>query len=661
MASLVCLVLVLSVSALGAWHSHRVRADLVSLVEIEQWAVGMGALVVQPEAASLDQEWQRGASLVSRGGTAVKTSFTAAEQAYGEWLRGNSAAALREALLALRQQANRSTQLMRERLDLTRRVEFALVAVLSLLIAYCTWRFLTLFARLRRTHLLLDTVLRHVPAGIMVTSGAELRVELLNPVLQGQARVDDEVIGLPLEEAPAGCMLPRWTKLLDHVRASRMSVVQRDLSIHIEDGERPNWVNAYHLPLPEEHFRSGGVITFTLNTTREVEARRALQQKVAELAATIDSITDLVWVVDRSLRVVNVNQAWLDLAQMDRRSLPVPLANVVELFNPRRLDGSPFSFDDLPPVRTLRTGQVVNEEVVVDHPDSERYLQATAAPVRDKRGNVVLALCIHRDVTEQKRLEAMRDQFLTMAAHELRTPMTSLLGFVQFLQRRLEKDAAAGDKAAGDYLVIARRAMQQGTRLSSLVNGLLDVNRLAQGRLQLQCAPLDLSQLAARVVEQHAHIESHQIEVKAASAEPVWVNGDAVRLEQVLTNLLHNAVKYSPAGSLVQVEVGQRGDEAWLSVQDAGIGIPADELDRVFHRFYRARNTANYHAQGFGLGLFISCEIVELHGGRLVVDSEEGKGSTFTVFVPLAARLRFTRSPAVQGMGTLAQNSIGQF
>jgi signal transduction histidine kinase len=224
---------------------------------------------------------------------------------------------------------------------------------------------------------------------------------------------------------------------------------------------------------------------------------------------------------------------------------------------------------------------------------------------------------------------SIRDQFLSTAAHELKTPVTALLGNVQMMQRRAERDGILPERE--------RRAVQvihtQTKRLSKMVATLLDISRFEQGKLIIERAPLDLCALILRIVEEVLpSLSIHTVECHLPETAMI-IDGDELRLEQVVQNLISNAVKYSPDGGAIQVRVGQRDNLACIEVIDQGIGIPAEDIPHLFERFYRAGNMG--HISGMGIGLYIVQELVNLHGGSVAVVSTQSQGSTFTVCLPI--------------------------
>jgi PAS domain S-box-containing protein len=224
-----------------------------------------------------------------------------------------------------------------------------------------------------------------------------------------------------------------------------------------------------------------------------------------------------------------------------------------------------------------------------------------------------------------------RDQFLLIASHELKTPLTSMLGYAQLIQRRTNRDGTLTERDRRALGVI----IGQAERLNKLVITMLDLSRIETGQLSIERGRVNLSQLAQRVVaEVQPVLEQHTVTISTAD-EALIVEGDELRLEQVVQNLVANAIKYSPVSGPVYVQVEQRGAFVCVSVTDQGIGIPPESLPQLFQRFYRARNVDAEHVGGLGLGLYVVKEIVTLHGGWVDVVSREGVGSTFTIGLPL--------------------------
>lgn len=256
-----------------------------------------------------------------------------------------------------------------------------------------------------------------------------------------------------------------------------------------------------------------------------------------------------------------------------------------------------------------------------------------------ENGRFVHTRCCTHDITrcKQAQVEAEsalreRDQFLSIARHELKTPITTLLGYVQILHRRSLREGSLSEHDLHALEVIA----DQTRRLNGLIETLFNAQWSQIGRLTIARQPLDLCALARELVEElQPALERHRLQL-ACGAEPLVILGDPARIEEVLRNLLQNAIKYSPEGGPVGITLARVGERASLAVSDQGIGIPQAALAKLFQCFYRASNVTLHQIAGMGIGLYVIREIVTRHGGSIEVASTEGVGSTFTVYLPLA-------------------------
>ncbi|WP_207426411.1 histidine kinase N-terminal 7TM domain-containing protein [Pedobacter sp. SYSU D00535] len=243
-------------------------------------------------------------------------------------------------------------------------------------------------------------------------------------------------------------------------------------------------------------------------------------------------------------------------------------------------------------------------------------------------------IIIFRDVTEFYAREKMRllmqkkDDFLSIASHELKTPLTTMKGYLKIAEGIADK---LEDPSCRDFI---RKAGKQTDKLAGLINDLLDVSKIESGKMQYHLEDFPISEVIEDCIDFANNTSSNHIVVLEGNSD-LQVRADRNRLEQVICNLLSNAIKYSPESPVVSINVSQHGSFCHVSVKDLGIGIPRQKHEQLFQKFYRAENVEQRFA-GLGIGLFIANEIVLRHGGKMTIDSEEGKGATFSFLVPLA-------------------------
>jgi signal transduction histidine kinase len=253
----------------------------------------------------------------------------------------------------------------------------------------------------------------------------------------------------------------------------------------------------------------------------------------------------------------------------------------------------------------------------------------------DEREARVAAESMHRQLAAQndrlRELDRLKDEFVASVSHELRTPLTSISGYAELLLEEGLDDAHRG------YVAVVER---NAHRLLELVNDLLLAARLQAGGVDLRKQPFDLHAVVQESLESVARqAEAGGVELRLDAGEPLpSVDGDAARVAQVVTNLLSNAIKFTPSGGRVDLTLAARDGVVSFRVADTGIGIPEDELERLFERFFRSQTALERHIPGTGLGLYITKAIVEAHGGRISVESAAGEGTAFLVELPAAVR-----------------------
>lgn len=268
-----------------------------------------------------------------------------------------------------------------------------------------------------------------------------------------------------------------------------------------------------------------------------------------------------------------------------------------------------------------------------------REIELTAAPLLAGNNQVIGRLCVFADVTAERENVRVKTEFFSMVTHELRTPLTSINGYVDLLADPEIPDP--GPERRAEFMRAIRR---NTTRLQALTNDLLDLSALEAGKVTLDTTPVPVVDLLDGIRETFTPIAAEKeqsLTVRSTGALPD-VQVDGQRIGQVLTNLVSNACKYTPKGGSVTVTAGLMpgGSQVWIAVQDTGYGLSPEERSRLFTRFYRAKNERTKGIPGTGLGLTITRQLVEMHGGTIAVDSEPGRGSTFQITVPVAPAYR---------------------
>ncbi|HZU99165.1 MAG TPA: PAS domain-containing sensor histidine kinase [Planctomycetota bacterium] len=370
-------------------------------------------------------------------------------------------------------------------------------------------------------------------------------------------------------------------------------------------------------------------------TERFTSAERALVESEARFRALADNIAQLAWMADTTGNLFWYNKRWFDytgttLDEMQgwgwkRVQHPEHLERVVGKWTRALADGRPW--EDTFPLRAKE--------------GTYRWFLSRAVPIHDEAGKVKLWFGTNTDVTDEletqetlRRAVHARDVFLSIASHELRTPLTPLSLQIQSLLRLAERSGSdLPTVKVKDKLV---KATQQAAHLERLVANLLDVSRLGENRLRLEYEELDVATLVREIAERvRPEFEAAGSPLTVVARDEVKGSWDRLRLDQVISNLLGNALKYG-RGKPIEVEVRRLDGEVLVSVRDHGIGIAAEDQERIFGRFERAVSPESYG--GFGLGLWIARQLVDAMGGKISVQSKPGQGATFTVAFPDGGR-----------------------
>jgi len=357
-------------------------------------------------------------------------------------------------------------------------------------------------------------------------------------------------------------------------------------------------------------------------------ATRAAEAHGAELEAMLAALPAGLVIVDPDQIPVRVNDAAREMLRFppDAPRLPPEQRRAGVRF--WSAEGRPLADDERPSGRALRgelvRGVVLRIERLGGDPPGGLWVAASSAPIRDPAGAIRGAVTAFVDITQLRDLQEERETLMQMVSHDLRTPLHVVVGHAQILHRRGDEETRRRSEAI----------LASAGRMTRLIGDLVDAARLETGRVALRLEPLDVRTFLTAWKERMAGaLDVGRVRLVVPGPVPM-VLADAGRFEQILVNLVSNALKYSIAGSEVRVELTATGSALRVSVADRGPGIAPEELPRLFERYYRANSAVR--AEGLGLGLFIARKLVEAHGWRIEVESELGTGSVFTVVVPVA-------------------------
>jgi len=485
---------------------------------------------------------------------------------------------------------------------------------------------------LRRERETLEVTLKSIGDAVIVTDVAG-RVIFLNAVAErltgwstAQAkdqpfeqvfRIVNEYTGVPVEHPVAKVLetggivgLANHTVLIPR-DGGRIAIDDSGAPVRLADGQL-----------------IGIVVVF-----RDVTERKRAEHARAWLAAIVQSSDDAI--VSKTLQ--GIVTSWN------------PSATRLFGYEPDEIIGKPI-LTIIPPelhseedeiLARLRRGERIDHfETVRLAKDGRRIdISLTISPIRDRDGTIIGASKVARDITDRKRSEQLlreadrrKDEFLATLAHELRNPLAPICAAAELLKHA--KSLAPELRAATAILE------RQARHMTHLVDDLLDVSRITSGRISLHCEPVELAQLLRAVIETHrqsAETARHQITF-APSGQPVHVIGDRVRLTQVFSNILHNAIKYTPPGGKIEVVLRTEEQQAVVGIRDNGMGVPAEMLSHIFEPFAQLDRSYERPDGGLGIGLTLAKRLVELHKGRIEASSAgSGKGTSFLVRLPAGA------------------------
>jgi len=501
-----------------------------------------------------------------------------------------------------------------------------------------------------------------VPAGICVLDGPEHIYELVNPEYQ-QLFPGRALLGLPVIEALPELKGTDIEKTLNNVYSTGETFEANALLVPLAftpDGPVENrYFNFIYEPRLNLNNTVDGILVLVFEVTQQARALK----RIEELNKELNNINTELSLSNQELHYskgqllelntqLAENEGYLRMSTQSAGLGTWYIGGSTSEFRPSSGFKEIFGFSaeqelsyDTAILQILEPfRQSVNDSaemsIIQGRPFSVEYpliryndgmlkwVRSVGKPTFDSYGHFLAFTGVLMDITEQKLDEQRKNDFISMVSHELKTPITSLSGYIQILGLKAKK---AEDSAAINLL---NKSIRQVSKMTDMINGFLNMSRLESGKIHIDAQPFDMADLLKEAEEESlASITSHHLVF--APVESSLVIADRDKIGQVITNLITNAVKYSPLGSSINIACVTSSDVAMVSVKDEGIGIDQEDIGKLFNRFYRVQNQASISIAGFGIGLYICKEIIERHQGTIAVKSEVGEGSTFYFTLPI--------------------------
>jgi PAS domain S-box-containing protein len=356
---------------------------------------------------------------------------------------------------------------------------------------------------------------------------------------------------------------------------------------------------------------------------RNITDRKQIERQLRFHSEVLDRISDAIVVTDIEGLVSYWNKGADRLYGLSEdEAIGKPLGELYQSFWLKRED------EDISEIALKNKGVWTGSNIHVRRDGVRLYVHSSVSNVKNKNGKVIGILAVIRDITGHTELDHLKDEFIGLIAHEMRTPLTVIMGSIDTVLTRSqllpqdEKDGLLND------------AYCETKTLANILENLLELSRTQAKRLEIFPEPLKIDKVAYDVIKEFKGQSTHEFELDFPSGLPP-AEADTLRVKRILHNLIENAVKYSPAGSLIKVFARQENDFIVVGVSDHGRGMSAEDQTRIFHSFQRLELNQSTEIKGIGLGLMVCLRLVEAHGGRIWVESVTGKGSTFYFTLPL--------------------------
>ena len=463
----------------------------------------------------------------------------------------------------------------------------------------------------------------NAPAFVCTLMGPNHVYELVNASYQ-KLFGKREILGKPLMEALPELVGQGFEEILGNVYKTGEIFLGNEVpitlarDIGLEPEER--FFNFSYQPIYNEDTNITGILVFGYEITDEIKGRKVRQEADKTFRLLADAMPQKMWTADEHGNVNYLNRQWYDFTQKTFDKLKD--FGWESIIHPADWSQNKKNWEN-----AIRTGDDFEmEHRFLCFDGSYRWHLSRGHAQKDDTGKVIIWIGTHTDIHEQKVKEQQKDQFISIASHEMKTPLTTVKAYLQLLELNLEGENTTAN-------LYAKKANQSVGRLNDLISELLDVSKIQNGKLNYNITSFNFDEMIDHTIENIQYTSSTHTIVKTGNVHKE-VTGDKDRIQQVVINLLSNAIKYSPGKTKVFIDIKMHENNVNVAVKDDGIGIAPNHLSKIFERYYRVEDHA-IQFQGLGIGLFISSEIIHRHQGEILAESEEGKGSTFSFSIPV--------------------------
>ncbi len=465
-----------------------------------------------------------------------------------------------------------------------------------------------------------------VPVGFSLLRGDDHIVELVNSMALRYTGKNEESIGKPVVEVLPEIEKQGYIKLLDRVKRGGESFNLKESPVILikDEKEKLIYMNIFFQPYYEGK-NIEGVLAVFMDVTEQVTTRKKIEEMGERFETMANNIPNLAWIANADGYIFWYNNRWYEYTGTTPQQMegwgwksvhdPKKLPAVLERWQLSINTGDPFEM-----VFPIKGAD-----------NAFRPFLTRVIPIRDNEGKVIRWLGTNTDITKQKEVERMKDDFIAIASHELKTPLTTIKAYGQIAEDMLQEK---GDK---NTLAIMKRMSSQVNKLNTLIEDLLDITKIQKGKLTYKEEFFDCNDLLKEVInDMQKTTSTHEIKYNLDSTAQIF--GDKNKISQVVDNLISNGIKYSPKANRIIVSTKLQENGVVLSVQDFGIGILAKDRKKIFAQFYRVSGENQITFPGMGIGLYICQEIISRHGGKIWVESKINKGSVFYVWLPFDYR-----------------------